>query len=826
MCGASVRLAAVLLLSVPLAGCPSSSMPPKLSINSSVLNFGTIGVEESIAISNSGGGILEWTVSEDIPWLEPTILSGSTTNKIDRVKLMVDRTGLGPGSYTGKVTIDSNGGSKVVSVAMKVPGTPQLQASPTSINLVGTQQTATLTLSNSGDDLLGWSVKLYDASAPGVPITLPAYLSISPTTGSVAAGGQAQVTITVDRELFGEGLKSFILVINSTGGTQEISLNITSSLSGQLAVEPKVLDFGTDLNQLTFDVYNAGATGSKINFSITTDRADLISFSPSSGSSTGTAADIKDIVTIGVTIDRDALKGDSDGGKLFVNAPGMDPIEVLVTAEVAPITFEGPMNRTRPPFIMRFIFILRDSQGRAIDSNDPTILAELQDAFTVYEDGTPIDSDETNLFVTNGLNLKYNLMLMLDYTGSMFHAGDGHGTAIAQMVTSARAFIQAMPPSYRLGLMEYHERQQQNRLIHGFSTDRESLLDSLDAFTVPANEHGASEVYDAVYDACTRLENEDAGVLAFDDADVRGLVFISDGRDTSSIKTLDETIQYAKDLRVRLYPIGFGRSINSLTLVRMATETGGHYYAAPTVAELAHVLEREIGAPANAPGVVLRDLSRQVVLNYITLFQEGSHAYALKAEYNGQQGYVERDGVYAIGGDVRAGQLALTTSGIESNGTAEVYLRTDYVPRNVTQFRVRFITNLPYQLEVAEGGLLDGWTVVNEGGGVYTVLTTEDNPIRYGAFGNLLKLTFNNVLVNEFELGFRADNRIYVNPPFTKFFQYPYFVPVSRDYSFTASVAPILLEQGFDPDAPGAFDADGDATADFDDMFPDDKNHS
>jgi hypothetical protein len=37
---------------------------------------------------------------------------------------------------------------------------------------------------------------------------------------------------------------------------------------------------------------------------------------------------------------------------------------------------------------------------------------------------------------------------------------------------------------------------------------------------------------------------------------------------------------------------------------------------------------------------------------------------------------------------------------------------------------------------------------------------------------------------------------------------------------------PIQLSDGFDPDAPGAFDRDGDSVADFDDLFPDDANNS
>src|SRR5690606_22147384 len=141
---------------------------------------------------------------------------------------------------------------------------------------------------------------------------------------------------------------------------------------------------------------------------------------------------------------------------------------------------------------------------------------------------------------------------------------------------------------------------------------------------------------------------------------------------------------------------------------------------------LVNLLGNESALEPAAPGEVVKYLSRQVVLTYNTLFQDVTHNYLITVEYEGKQGHSERDGIYALGGDVRAGQIALTTSGIEADGTAEVYMRAEYVPRNVTQIRFRLITDKPYTLEWPENGLLEDWVLVDEGGGVYTLLTTED----------------------------------------------------------------------------------------------------
>ena len=46
------------------------------------------------------------------------------------------------------------------------------------------------------------------------------------------------------------------------------------------------------------------------------------------------------------------------------------------------------------------------------------------------------------------------------------------------------------------------------------------------------------------------------------------------------------------------------------------------------------------------------------------------------------------------------------------------------------------------------------------------MLTTEDNFLPYGGFGALLKVTFTDLDLDAvIPIGFRLDNRIYVNPP-------------------------------------------------------------
>src|SRR5690606_7284304 len=125
-----------------------------------------------------------------------------------------------------------------------------------------------------------------------------------------------------------------------------------------------------------------------------------------------------------------------------------------------------------------------------------------------------------------------------------------------------------------------------------------------------------------------------------------------------------------------------------------------------------------------------------------------SHDYRLTANFigsNGQPGSAsfEEDGVFA-GGDVRAGQITLHSNGINpATGKAEIFVRSDYIPRNIKRFRFRFIpmpdptveaplapppppTLADIDLMQNSGGLLRGWRVIDEGNGVFTVLTEEE----------------------------------------------------------------------------------------------------
>src|SRR5690606_25617729 len=136
------------------------------------------------------------------------------------------------------------------------------------------------------------------------------YLTFTPPGAITQPGASSISKITIDRDLVPTGITSFIILVSSAVGTQEVELNITQGLSAEIGVEPSVLDFGTTLSTLSFDVFNTGEAGSNLQFTLSTNRSDLIFFTPSQGSSIGVSnPDNYNRVPITVTIDRGALTG-------------------------------------------------------------------------------------------------------------------------------------------------------------------------------------------------------------------------------------------------------------------------------------------------------------------------------------------------------------------------------------------------------------------------------------------------------------------------------------------------------------------------------------
>ncbi len=897
------------------------------------------------------------------------------------------------------------------------------------------QAPSTLRIRNRTAVTRSWSLELRNTLSPD---TAPA-ISATPATGTTSAGNESEIEVKVtDVTNIKPGAGNYEILVRSNNTFLVVPIIVEVMPPAKIAISEapqentsrpeimplEVLDFKKDELQLAFWVANVGARGSNLYFRVTHEDEDsdtplIVGVTPKQNGVNGEDGDAQDFyhpdisnllidgTPVTITVDRSNMTEDVEFRTITVQAMDenfenvIDAVEektLQIRVERPPLKMEGAINRSRPPYVMRFAFLLRDSFGEVISTRTEEDMERI--SFTVTEDSIPLDLDETALYVTGPENLKVNLILMLDFTGSMYYAGTQGaalplpaGQAIEDVKSAAAAFLDDLPASYRVALMYYYDRQQPNRLLHAFSTDRSSLKKALQDFHLPVALHGVSDIRDALQEGITLLQKEDAEeVLPFDDADVRSIVFVTDGRDNASSVKVNELSTYAQDNRVRLYPLVYnvGDDTDVADMLVLAEESGGHMFSAGAPQNLATLLGNEkglaltestitgdnmavfnvanvgntqlvwqitgqddvdwidslsiTGGPLPAasrdalnrplvsttpvtvrvdpsvvvpnttvvgklsvtsnngegeivvrmsvgadnttatavalelhdePGRLWAELQNQIVLTYITPLQAGAQ-YSIRTEYKTPEGQTlttsfERDGVF-FPGDVRAGQLAMYTTGIvedvENNtNQAEVYVRTDYTPRGVNRFRMRFflspeedtpaaavtaLQNAIITAELAPDGLLlsddpfaPTWRLIPRGDNVYDLLTPQDNPLPYGSFGNLLRLSITNLedFVAAmpdavFRLAMRCDNEIYISPASpqepeqSKFFLYPtgptnpdrlLAVGSVSDLAPPANTGAALANPGIDPEAEFAWDRDEDGLPDFNDPYPDEE---
>ena len=469
------------------------------------------------------------------------------------------------------------------------------------------------------------------------------------------------------------------------------------------------------------------------------------------------------------------------------------------------------MHVPESPSLVQFAFIMRNFRNQAIFATP----AQLANSFQIVEAGVPLEATETNQFITSGANLRTNLTIMLDFSGSLYDAVQGLGLPgadqlLAAYINSVTTFVNSLPSTYKISLMEFHDRSQATRLVLDFTSDKAAVVAALNAIAI--GDHGASPLLPAVEDATARLRDTDAQLLSFDNADVRALVMISDGRLTTPPGIIQDTIDLAVNNRVRVFSIGWGKEVNNEPMARLAVGTGGHYYSTrgdtngnPTLAELNQRL-----------ATLSSDLSAQMVLTYITLNETEKVSTRVNAQVDNPndnpdqgilQGTFQQDlALAAISGDVKMGQISMHSSGVSLAGTATVTLRLDYAPRNLSHIRFTLASGQPFNAPAlvapADGGVLDNWSLTPLGGNTYDLTpNVAGETLTYGAFGNLVTVTFPTAAgATPFTLGLTVDNTIY---PIVdqKYFIYPDTITVNAAASIapafpTAQVTPASIDFG------------------------------
>ena len=98
----------------------TAAQTPALNVNPAGLDFGADKVTLPLTISNQGTDTLNWAADSQQNWISLDPASGTTTTENAQLVVAVSRGGLAPGTYTGAVSVTSNGGNQEIGVSMKV----------------------------------------------------------------------------------------------------------------------------------------------------------------------------------------------------------------------------------------------------------------------------------------------------------------------------------------------------------------------------------------------------------------------------------------------------------------------------------------------------------------------------------------------------------------------------------------------------------------------------------------------------------------------------------------------------------------------------------
>ncbi|MCX8064032.1 MAG: VWA domain-containing protein [Candidatus Hydrogenedentes bacterium] len=845
---------------------------PKLVVVPTTVNFGDSRTDETLAIWNGGEDTIEWSVDTDgFPaWLSLTpvdsngVASGSVSGaQTSLLKLKVDRSladpNLGPNySFTfevlGRVLGNQQSLPNVpVYVSMTVPQVPEIEVIGEGVDSNGVpfinfefeEYEQEFVIKNVGKGTLEWSIDISK---------LPGWVTgVNPTQGIIQRGREQRVKISVNRSTLDyRGATARVEIVSNDPNNPRLPLTVEVQVEKQvkIAVNPTALNYGPLEMLKTFDVANAGDPGTILNFKIVSNK-EWISAYPDSGVSIGIEGTDKDWKTISVAIDREKLEGISSSGEISIVATRVVNGQVVIDTRIAPakvtitvsapgLTIESAPPKLRIPSLVRYVFVFRDVQQRAIRFPE-VFLPELSNKILITEGDLPLDVSESNRFIMPFVKQERivpfsgTVLIMLDASGSMLQSAKlVEDTSISQAPDPLRElyirvvspFIQELPPNYKIGIGVFNEREwlgSSLRMITGndsepmFTYNKQVALSRLQSFGVVDN--GATELLPAVISGILEMLLADGDHVPFDVSDDRIMLMITDGKLTTPPGEVSPVVDLLKSARVRPFIVGWGNEVNANVLIQLIEETGGHFYSTkgrntglvdslgrPIISPLVSSLEDWL--VSNSADVcdrsITEDIKNQILFEYVALNQTSGTQIRLDVSMDSpaddfspclrDQGVIStviahsQLDLLTYANDVRLGQIKLISKGIDSTtSTAEVIVYADYIPRNISMLRLQvepsdgnIITSVSLPTSV-EGGIIPDWSY-SWSGDVLT-LASPSSPLPYGAFGVLCVLNFQNV-TGPFDLGFDVVAPQYTPGTENKYFTHPdtFRIDYSEDF--------------------------------------------
>ncbi|MBD3169005.1 MAG: VWA domain-containing protein [candidate division Zixibacteria bacterium] len=408
------------------------------------------------------------------------------------------------------------------------------------------------------------------------------------------------------------------------------------------------------------------------------------------------------------------------------------------------LNFKNVQAAHEIPSKVQFIFSLRDKEDHAVIIPQAQFDEDVE--VKILEDGQQIDYAESHGFIHTAQNFDMSVVLVLDFTESMANAENG----IETMINGAKSLINNMGETHRIAVIEFHDNDPSDNysLLQEFTTNKSAAVAAIEDFVDQGAYNGFSVCWDAVSMGIQQFPAES------DPNSIGALIFLSDGFDNSSSATPAQVIQNAKDRNIRIFNIGVGgiEPARESTLQNISNQTGGNYYGAEQIEFLEEKFEN-----------IMDDLGGNYKISYITPKQV-EFTVDISLTYNGNTTYPhinQRVDGDSIAGNHKLGLISFTESSV-TGGSAEFFIRAEHVPRDITTFRFRFDTGKSVDVDLVpgyDGGLLGSWTTPVMDNENFFIST--GNELEFGDFGNLFKVTIDNITEFGLEIPFTMDNSVY-----------------------------------------------------------------
>jgi tight adherence protein C len=236
------------------------------------------------------------------------------------------------------------------------------------------------------------------------------------------------------------------------------------------------------------------------------------------------------------------------------------------------------IQEVRTDAFPRIVVRLREPPDAARAPLDPTQL-------TVLENGQPQASAEIRQL--RNPTVPTSVALAVDAGSSMADQGK-----FAAAQSAAKAFAANLRSIDKVAVVTFADEVDVPQFL---TADRQLINRAIDRLT-PG---GKASQYDGVAQGLTQLSLSPAGS--------RALIVLTDGHDTGSERLVADDIAQAVQMAVPIYAIGLGDDADTKVLNQFASETGGHYYQAPTAKDL-----------SNAFGLISQQLNAEYQASWLS----------------------------------------------------------------------------------------------------------------------------------------------------------------------------------------------------------------